>query len=109
LYLSDTHAVTRRGVPIDINFNVAAPRETLGKRRRYTGHILDRLLNVLCNAVDNARVGSGDFDADGTLDARGQHIDAIANGRNEDIRQPRSFVRSSSSAMSLSIVIPGRH
>jgi len=47
LYLSDTHAVTRRGRPDRYQFHVAAPRETLGKRRRYTGHILDRLLNVL--------------------------------------------------------------
>ena len=43
------------------------------------------MLDLAADAFDHLQVGARDLDAHGALDAGGQHVDTVANGRHPDI------------------------
>ena len=89
LHVVDVHAIAGGGFPIDVHFDVAATREPLRQRGADAAHVPDRQLDPVRDSVDHRGIRSGDLDADGTLDAGGEHVDAVANGRDPDIGEPR--------------------
>lgn len=66
------------GLSVHIYVNVPAPCQAFGQRGRNTRHRAHGGFN-LCRELVDGEVWSGDLDADGTLDAGGRDVDAVAD------------------------------
>ncbi|MNM48848.1 hypothetical protein D3C81_598430 [compost metagenome] len=74
---------------VDIQINVAATSQTLCQRRSHSRYLFRCPLHSEGSPVYLVQVTAGNLGADWALDAGGQHIDAVADGRDPDVGQPR--------------------
>ena len=93
LNVGHRQAVAGRGQPVDVDVDVAPARQALGQRRRHAGNVLHGGLDLSGEPVDGRQIGARHLDAHRALDARGQHVDAVADRRHPDVRQARHLDR----------------
>ena len=76
LHVAHGEAVAGDGVAVDVELDVVAAHGALGKRAERAGHAFDDRLDLRGDPLQFRQVRPGDLDADGRLDAGGQHVDA---------------------------------
>ncbi len=89
LDVGEAQAETGCTDPVDPDFHVASAANPLGVGRARAGDGLHGRLDLLSYALDHLQVGACDLDPHGTLDAGGQHVDAVADRLHPEIGQPR--------------------
>jgi hypothetical protein len=89
LHVGHVHPVARRRAAVDRDVDVAPAGEALGEHRRHARHIFYRGLDLAGDAIDLAQVRARHLDAHGALDARGKHVDSVADRRHPQVREPR--------------------
>src|SRR5262249_39821173 len=72
---------------IDVHIDVATPRKAVREGGRDSGRLPNRVLDLARQLVDDFQIRARNLDPDWALDPGGQHIDAVAYGRDPDIRQ----------------------
>src|SRR6516162_10915723 len=91
LHIGDVEPVARCAFPINVDIDVATAGEPFGKHGGDTGYAPDDGLDLPRELVDDLEVRARDLDPDGALDSRGEHVDAVAYGRNPDVRKSRDL------------------
>ncbi|MEA3221166.1 MAG: hypothetical protein OZX49_02285 [Immundisolibacter sp.] len=89
LHVGDVQTVAGSGGTVDVDVHIAPAGEALGQRGAHARHRLGDALDLLRNTVDGGQVIAGDLDPDRALDAGGQHVQTVADGRDPDIGQAR--------------------
>lgn len=89
LHVGNVQPVARRVASVDVDIDVAPADKPFGQRRAYPRHLLGHGFHLLADTINLLQVGTGDLHPDGTLDAGGEHVDAVADWRNPDVGQPR--------------------
>ena len=86
-------AVARRGFRPDPHIHVATAADAFGERRANAWHTLGDILDLAAQALDDGSIGSRDLDTDRALDARGQHVDPVADRGHPQIGQAGNLDR----------------
>src|SRR5258708_2016213 len=105
LDIGNVQAIASRRIPVDLHIDVTTAGQALCKRGRDPRHLFQYPLDFLRDAIEFLKIGPRHLYADRTLDAGGQHVDTIADGRHPDIGQPRYLDR----AIQLLHQLVGRH
>lgn len=87
LHVGDVEAMAGRPLALDGHVDVAATGQAFGEGTGDPGHLLDRLLDLARQPVDDRKVAAQHLDPDRALDPGGQHVQAVADGRNPDVGQ----------------------
>ena len=85
LHVGDVEAEARRCLALDVDVDIAAAGEALGQGAAHARHVLQGPLDLAGELVDGDEVGACHLDADGALDAGGQHVDAVSDRRHPDV------------------------
>src|SRR5438132_6731365 len=93
LYVRHIQAIASRGATVDLHIDVASPRQPFRKCGGNARNLLHHALDLGRDAIDLLQLGAGHFDPHGTLDTRGQHVDAVANRWYPDVGKPRHLDR----------------
>jgi hypothetical protein len=80
LHVADREAVAGDSVAVRRDLQVVPALQPLGEGARRAGHLADGLLDLGGQGRERDEVRAEHLDADGGADARGQHVDARADG-----------------------------
>src|SRR3546814_10430601 len=71
--------------------DIASAGQPLGERRADAGHAPGHGLDIMRDAVELGEVTARHLDPDRALDARREHVDAVADRRHPDIGETRKL------------------
>src|SRR4029450_8515841 len=73
--------VARDLIAIDVELDVVAAHHALGEHAGRTWNLTNNSFNFSSDPLELCKVGSGDFDSDGSFDSSGEHVGSRGNRR----------------------------
>ncbi|VDC51716.1 hypothetical protein BREV_BREV_02906 [Brevundimonas mediterranea] len=87
LDIGDVQAVAGRRAPVDVDVDITPAGQAFGQGGGHARYGPGDIGHLGRDTVHRGQVRAGHLDADGALDARRQHVDAISDGRDPDVGQ----------------------
>ena len=89
LHVGDIQAKTCSGITANIYVYVAPAGQPLSQGAADAGHIFQCAFDLTRQSVNGRQIGTGHLDANRAFDARGQHVNAVADRGYPDVGQAR--------------------